>query len=458
MVFKKIGLLFGFALTFILIISMISANLEITKETISNLAIKEMNKPAIFNLQIKNLGDSDSFNIYTFVGINLVPNESFSIASGETKTIQLLAYPTMPTKVSPEYLSFEYRIEGTNTPSQIDNLAMTIASLKDSFDFSVDAINPDSTKATVNFNNKYGGDIENIHLEINSAFFSSSQDFSLSSKEEKSLDISIDRGKIKELLAGPYIVNAKIKVNDIEQSASTIMQFEEKSGIETSSSIEGIFLRRQEITKENKGNVAATANIVITRNIISALFTTINLDAINKEVHGLKISYIFEKNLAPGEKLNVVAKTNWWILIGIIILIFVIWYLIDKYVREKITINKKVSFVRTKGGEFALKINLKLRARDYVERIRLIDRLPPMVRVFEGYGSSPDKIDEKNKRLEWNIQALARGEEREFSYIIYSKIGMVGRFELPRAEAIYEFEGKIKEASSNDAFYSNEKS
>ena len=83
-----------------------------------------------------------------------------------------------------------------------------------------------------------------------------------------------------------------------------------------------------------------------------------------------------------------------------------------------------------------------------------MDRLPPMVKVFERYGlAMPDKIDEKNRRLEWSIQALGKGEVRELSYIIYSKIGVVGKFELAPAEAFYEYMGKIKEASSNSAFY-----
>jgi len=80
-----------------------------------------------------------------------------------------------------------------------------------------------------------------------------------------------------------------------------------------------------------------------------------------------------------------------------------------------------------------------------------------MVKVFERYGSiNPDKVDTQNRRLEWNIQALGKGEERVLSYIIYSKIGVVGRFELPSAEAVYEFNGQIKEVRSNRAFFVNE--
>jgi len=447
-------------LLFLLIITVslsgVLASLDIKKETVSNLAIKDLNKPALFNLELTNNGEADSFTIYTFVGLSIQPNTSISLSQGETKKIRIEVYPTIPIEVSPDYVSFEYKIKGDHTEAQSDELAMSIAYLKDSFDFYIDPINPDSETAKVHFNNKYGDTIDNIHLEFSSVFFSDSLDFSLSGFEKKELDAKINREKMKELLAGPYIVNANVGVGDVSGDTSTIMNFEEKSGIETKTTKEGFFSRRTEIEKINKGNVKTEVNTVISKDLFSALFTTINPDTTSKQFRGFHVSYIYNMQLAPGESLKVVAKTNWWILILIIVAILVLWYLADKYIRNKIVIRKHVSFVRTRGGEFALRVSLNVKARDYAERIRLIDRLPPMVKVFEGYGNLPEKLDEKNRRLEWNIQALARGEERTYSYIIYSKIGMVGKFELPKATAIYEFEGKLKEAESNDAFYSNE--
>lgn len=39
------------------------------------------------------------------------------------------------------------------------------------------------------------------------------------------------------------------------------------------------------------------------------------------------------------------------------------------------------------------------------------------------------------------------------SYIIFSKIGVLGRFALPSASAIYEKDGEINETESNKAFF-----
>jgi hypothetical protein len=58
--------------------------------------------------------------------------------------------------------------------------------------------------------------------------------------------------------------------------------------------------------------------------------------------------------------------------------------------------------------------------------------------------------------LEWDIDSLQPEEERIFSYIIYSKVAPIGKFELPTATAIFEKDGKIHEAESNRVFFLTE--
>ena len=54
------------------------------------------------------------------------------------------------------------------------------------------------------------------------------------------------------------------------------------------------------------------------------------------------------------------------------------------------------------------------------------------------------------------MESLNEREERIFSYIIYSKIGVVGKFELPNARATYEKSGRLKEVESNRSFFINQ--
>ena len=454
MVSKKFGVLVLVSLTLLLTLSLVSASLEISEKPISSMAIPDLNKPAIFNITIKNNGADDTFMMSSLAGIYFEPNESFSISQGSTKTLTVKIYPKIPLKVSPDYYSFEYEIKGEDA-EQIDDVALTLVRLKEALEVSAEDITVESNVAVLYLENKYGGPLEKLSVDFSSMFFSETREITLAANEKKKIEINVDQDELKKLVASPYMVTLEVTSGSAQAELGTFINFVEKEGITTTQSSEGFMLHRYEIEKKNTGNTQSTVTIIVSKNLFSALFTSFNIMPDKKELSKLHLDYSFTKELAPSESLRVISKTNWWILVLIIIIIGVIWYFLDKYVKNKIVLKKEVFFVRTKGGEFALKVSINVKARDFTERIRIIDRLPPMVKVFDRQGiSAPDRIDEANRRLEWNIQALGKGEERTLSYIIYSKIGVVGRFELPSAEAIYEFNGQLKEAQSNRAFYS----
>src|SRR3989344_5760782 len=78
----------------LLLISFASAiDLQVSSRQISNSVITDLNEPAIFDLTITNNGDSDSFQIYSLVGINITPSEPFTIASRETKSVRIYLTP-----------------------------------------------------------------------------------------------------------------------------------------------------------------------------------------------------------------------------------------------------------------------------------------------------------------------------------------------------------------------------
>ena len=150
------------------------------------------------------------------------------------------------------------------------------------------------------------------------------------------------------------------------------------------------------------------------------------------------------------------STTNYTFPFVILIIIAVIVTFVKMQQRTSMVVKKNVSFVKTKGGEFALKVTLFARSNKYVDNVQLIDTLPLSLRLFDKFGKKPDKIDVPTRRLFWNIGNLGAGEERVFSYIVYSKIRMVGRFELPSAMAIFSHEGKPQEVLSNRAFFASE--
>ena len=48
---------------------------------------------------------------------------------------------------------------------------------------------------------------------------------------------------------------------------------------------------------------------------------------------------------------------------------------------------------------------------------------------------------------------MESGEIRVISYIIYSKVGVLGRFALPPTTAVFERNGVFHETESNRAFF-----
>jgi hypothetical protein len=208
------------------------------------------------------------------------------------------------------------------------------------------------------------------------------------------------------------------------------------------------------IKKENQGNSIIPTQIEVNKSIISRLFTTFSPEPDLIERKGLKVRYLWEDEIKPGENLEIKIQTNWLFPLFLIFFVIAIVVLIRKSTIRSVHMRKKVSFIRTKGGEFALKVNVLVSANKYVEKVTIVDRLPPLVKVFERFGSEqPSIVDAEGRRIKWEYEKLEAGEVRMLSYVIFSKVGVVGKFALPSAIAIYEKDGEVREAHSNRAFF-----
>ncbi|VVB78848.1 Uncharacterised protein [uncultured archaeon] len=438
-------------------LSFVSAAVEVSVKPISDSYIIELNEPATFDLVIKNLGNNDYFEIYSLVGIDISPEEKINILSGETKTVRVQVVPQEALRSKRGFLTFEYLIKDSKNEIDKERLSINIASLSDAITITPDNLYPNSDSLRIVFKNTLMRDFSDLNIKMSSAFFNYDKALPLKGLEMKEEQISIDQGKLKTMTAGKYLISALIQTSGKTAEKEITFKFLEQENIDTSQSDEGWLLRRTEITKSNIGNVKKTIEITVARDLISNIFTSINTQPTRSEIKGFEKYYIWESELAPNEQLKVVVTTNWLYPIIVVLLIIGLILLILRYLKHDVTVKKNVYFVKTKGGEFALKVHLKVRGRRYAERIKIIDRIPPLTTLYEKFGAvTPDKVDLANKRLEWNLEALNKGEERIFSYIIYSKIGVVGKFELPPAKVIYEKDGQVKDNVSNRAFFVNE--
>ncbi|PIN80581.1 hypothetical protein COV16_00660 [Candidatus Woesearchaeota archaeon CG10_big_fil_rev_8_21_14_0_10_34_8] len=450
----KKSLIFLMLISLILICNFVSAvDLEIAKTPVREVYIKEANLPAIIQLSIKNNGNSDNFEIYSLVDVTLQPTGTFYIAGGGTKVINVEIYPGARIKKSEGFYNFVYKIKSQSYGIQEDTMLIKIISLKDLFEIDADPVIPDEEYTSVFLDSRENISVGNVLVRLSSAMYEKEEILSFKGYEEKEIKIKIDKSKLKGLIAGTYPLEVSLNFGDKEAETESSVKLTEKQGITTEEEKSGALVIKKIITKTNEGSVVTVVSIIEKKNIFSRLMTSFSILPAEVEREGVYIYYTWTEELRPGEDIAVEIKTNYLLPIILLIGAVIIIYMVYQFSVLDLVLKKKLIFVKSKGGEFALKIVVIARARRYVEKINVVDKLPPLLKLHERYGTEPDRIDERNKRVEWMINALNAGEERIFSYIVYSKVGVFGKFALPRATAIYERNGKIKETISNKVFF-----
>jgi len=445
---------FNLLIILLLIFPIISAtNIQVEKQSKDEVMIIDANIPAIFKLKVTNLGTEDNLLFYNFFGSESFPAETIQFNQKESKTIEVKIYPRQDIKYS-GLVKFDMYIMGNNKESIEVPLTVKVIELKDAFEVGAEEFKPDSNKVSVYIKNKVNFDFENISIKLESPFFKFQEEIYLAPYQKKVFEVTLNKDDFRDLVAGYYTLNAEIHAEERKTKIEGVMRFSEKDIVVSSQNEYGIIINTKTITKMNEGNVVSPSSTIVKKNIISRLFTTFSPEPDIVERSGTKVYYTWEKELRPGEELKIVIKTNWLLPLLAILLIVAIILLTKQFSKTDLILKKRVNFVKAKGGEFALKVSLIVTARNFIERVNVIDRLPFVAKLHERFGGEiPNKVDEKNRKLEWYFDKLEAGESRVISYIIYSKVGVLGKFVLPTTTAIYEKEGKVREAESNQAFF-----
>ncbi len=442
----------------LIIPSILAIDLDIEKTSSGETMVIDLERPTVFNLQVTNNEAGDNFLFYTYFGAESYPTEKINIAQDETKTIQFGIYPREDLKKTGA-VTFNLIIQAQNKSKQEFPLLIKIIDLKDAFSVGSGEFNPESNSLQIYIKNEVNFNFENIPTKFKSPFFEFEETISLNPYERKTFDVNLNKEDFNEIMAGFYTLQAEIKIEGKEATTEGIMKFSEKDILTTTREDRGFIIRTNIIKKSNEGNTITESETVIKKNIITRLFTTLSPSPEIVERQGFKVYYTWNRQINPGETLEIIVRTNWLFPLLVIFLIVAIVVLTKKFSKTDLVLRKRVSFVRAKGGEFALKVSLTINAKKYIERVNIIDRLPPLVKIHERFGiEKPTRIDEKTRRIAWDFEKLEAGEMRTLSYIIYSRVGVLGKFALPTATAIYEKEGEIHEAESNKTFFVAEQS
>ena len=426
--------------------------LDVSEQCDNNVIIRDVDNYIDLILTITNASQG-TYNIYTLADISMKPSETFTIPEGTIKK----AFTITPTEnLDVEgYYTFTYTLNYRGIEKIDKKFTINLLNLEDILEISSDSINPESDKITFYIQNKENVELKNLTATFSSILFDIERNFDIGPKEKLEISVDVDKDKLKKTKAGVYIIQSIFRTNKGTRKIDGNLYLGEKKGISTIEDKSGFLVVNEIITKINSGNVLESIQIKIERNIFSRLFTSFNIEPTITDRHGLVVEYTWIKEqLKPAEIYTIKAKTNYLFPFFTILFAVLAFLGFKQFSETKLEVTKSVSHVKTKNDEFALKISLSLRAKKDVENVTLIDKVPAIVKIYKNFGTAkPDKIDTESRRISWNIGDLNAGEERIFTYIVYSKVGVIGKFSLPEALAVFEKNDQIHEIESNKVFF-----
>lgn len=444
---------FIFIIATLFLLSTISAlSLQVEKISSNEVMVEGLNKPVTFDLRITNNGANESIDFYSLVGFQIYPAGKTQILSEETKDIKLEVYPVGEFDYLGNY-KFPYYIRGKSGEMEGSLMFLRIK-FPQAFKVSTEDISPDSKSTIVTITNTENFNFGNTKVTFSSPFYETEKSFTLGPKEKRNFTIDLNKEKYLGLEARFYTLTTEIAVDNQKAKYETTINYIEKELIKTTESSNGLIINTKTIQKINEGNIVGKSDVTLGKNIITRLFTTFSPEPDIVERRGFNIYYTWNKEINPGERLDISVKTNYTFPLIIVLLIVAIVILVKLYTRSNLVLRKQVTFVRAKGGEFALKVSIFVNAKTFIEKVNIIDRLPPLVKLYEKFGvERPSKFDSKMRRLEWAFPSLQAEETRVLSYIIYSKVGILGKFALPSTMGMYEKDGDLHETESNRAYF-----
>ncbi len=431
----------------------VSADIGLSETAVSNLIIKEIPEPAKFEITVKNNNDyADSYIIDSLFDLEIRPAAEVAVPAKAEKTVtkEIVMGKDLRDRQK-GYFSFEYYAKGLK---EIKKSFMTVKIVSLSDIITIDAPKTiKDTDKTIKVNVKLSEPVEfsTSMVMTGDVFEDYSKDFILTNA---GVEIEIPLKDVKPN-AGVYTIRAKFKISGYEFTSSDDTVLESIIDINEDVKEYGTFMHRTIFTtKENTGNSVTSTTITVNKPVISGMFTSFNMEPTKITRTGNNVMYEFTKEINPGEKFEIKAVTSYYLPLFIIILATVASVILINILTPKIKIDKKAVRVKTKSGVFATKIVINARnVGPEVTDLKIIERLPAFTELLpERFGTvSPSEI--KKRGLIWAIDKLSTNEEVMFSYIVYSKVNILGKLEIPATLATFkDIKSHPREVRSNRLF------
>lgn len=424
-----------------LLMPFVSAEIEISKTAVVDTVAKEVTTPAVYNYTLyNNNNEKDNVTIYTLLDMALSAKDAISVLPEERKNFIFEIYPGDQLRRKEGFYLFTYYIKSQNSPEVKDTFFAKVVSLYEALELTMPIkIYLNDTTAVFKIKNKANLYMPGARFSISSAVLNYAQTVNINPNSDTEIDVPL--GDImRKYEAGQYAAEISLSMDGKEAwkitdsiTLDSILQITSK---ETE---KGWFLYPvRHIVKRNDGNTVVTASARVEKDPLSKIFTKSSVAPTSIKLIKGKFVYEFQKDLKPNDSFVVDVKTNYLLPLIVLLLIGAVAAFLWMSTTKPVVLTKRVTKVKTKGGEFAFKINLFLKSFIDSKNIKIIDLAPgALPNIYNQFGAILP-VDIKGRRIEWRIDRLHKGEERVFSYVVYSKFPLFGEINVPKASALYQ--------------------
>ena len=215
----------------------------------------------------------------------------------------------------------------------------------------------------------------------------------------------------------------------------------------------GIFGGTASLTIKNNGNVPINrSSLALPISGFNALFLTAKTSSIGSAVLSNNSIQPSISALPSGEALTIIYSVSYYP-IYLILLIVALAIIILLYFNRKVVFKKEVIEHKAVDGFIDIKIALRLKniSRKKIYAVEIEDEIPPNSLKISKAGQKEGRITKHGNsiKISWKEDELNPTDEIIVMYEVKSKIGIVGNFELGKAEAKFDLNGKNYRKSSN---------
>lgn len=446
-------------LALFLTVPSVIAETQLALTPVTPFVFKELNTSAQYEVTVFNDNpQSDDFNIDTLLDMEMIPKNLGFIASGETKKFLVSVNPSqeLKDKQAGKSLAFEYFVWGDAVKLKKADMVTRVVSIPDSLNIGFPpAVDPKQREVAVKMSFKESVTLK-ATVKATSDLFTNSFPITLSNAEQ---EVILRLDDLSSKNAGVYKTTFTLEIEDGQTASvekdvvlSPVINVDVKQ--ETTG---GILSSETKVTKTNNGNSATKVTISLNRSVVSSLFTTFNDSPKTRKEGGVYL-YEWEKEINPGEAYTVYLKTNYYVPFGVFLLLLLALVIFKIVTKSPVEIVKKVGRVRTKSGAFASKIILSVKNTGKpVTNVKVIDRLPAFTEILQSKFSVLTPSEIKKRSVVWSIPQMSTGEEIMFSYMVYSKVNILGKLEVPPAVVTFiDSKDNFLEAQSEKIFIISE--